>query len=84
MKVGFIGLGLMGKPMALNIHKKGFPLTVYNRTPNRAEEFKSLAGVKIAHSPAGVGEGTQVVVTIVTGPEDVKQVIFGEQVSLNL
>ncbi|KKQ67448.1 MAG: 6-phosphogluconate dehydrogenase NAD-binding protein [Candidatus Daviesbacteria bacterium GW2011_GWA2_38_24] len=59
MKVGFVGLGLMGRPMALNIHKKGFPLTVYNRTPSRAEEFKALPGAKVALSPAGVGEESE-------------------------
>lgn len=40
LKIGFIGLGLMGKPMALNILKAGFPLSVYNRTKTKTEEFR--------------------------------------------
>ena len=38
-KIGFIGLGIMGKSMALNLLKNGFPLIVYNRTKSKAEEL---------------------------------------------
>lgn len=77
LKVGFIGLGLMGKPMALNIHKKGFPLSVFNRSPKRLEEFKKL-GVTIYDSPAEVAKNSDVVITMVTAPKDVKEVMLGE------
>src|SRR5688572_29799050 len=76
MKVGFIGLGLMGNPMAKNILKKGFELTVYNRTLEKAEEFKSL-GAKVASSPSQVAQNAEVIITIVTGPADVEAVLFG-------
>ena len=46
MKIGFIGLGLMGNLMAKNILKSGFDLTVYNRTSTKTEEFKKL-GAKV-------------------------------------
>lgn len=76
LKVGFIGLGLMGKPMALNIHKRGFPLSVYNRSPKRLEDFKKL-GVTICSSPAEVAKNSDVVITMVTAPKDVKEVMLG-------
>jgi 3-hydroxyisobutyrate dehydrogenase len=77
LKVGFIGLGLMGKPMALNIHKKGFSLSVYNRTPSKAAEFKKL-GVTIYDSPAALAANSDVVITMITAPKDVKQVALGK------
>lgn len=76
-KVGFIGLGLMGNPMAKNLAKNGFDLTVYNRTKSRLTEFKKLR-TKIAGHPAEVAEQVDFVVTMVTGPKDVKEVIFGK------
>lgn len=75
--VGVIGLGIMGVPMAKNIHKAGFPLVVYNRNPAKAEEFKSL-GVIVVDTPAKLGESAEVIITMVTAAEDVKAVLFGE------
>lgn len=77
LKVGFIGLGLMGKPMALNIHKKGFPLAVYNRSPKRLEDFKKL-GVTIYDSPAELAKNSDVIITMITAPKDVKEVALGK------
>jgi len=77
VKVGFIGLGLMGKPMALNIHKKGFPLSVYNRTPSKAAEFKKL-GITVYDSPAELAKNSDVVITMITAPKDVKEVALGK------
>lgn len=77
LKVGFIGLGLMGKPMALNINKKGFPLSVYNRTPAKAAEFKKL-GIPVYSSPAQLAKNSDVVITMVTAPKDVKEVALGK------
>lgn len=77
LKIGFIGLGLMGKPMALNIHKKGFPLAVYNRTPSKAAEFKKL-GVTVYSSPAELAANSDVVITMITAPKDVKEVALGK------
>lgn len=77
-KVGFIGLGLMGNPMAKNLLKKGFPLTVYNRTRSKTAEFSEL-GAKIAQSPQELPRLVDVVVTMVSGPKDVKEVLLGPQ-----
>jgi 3-hydroxyisobutyrate dehydrogenase len=77
LKVGFIGLGLMGKPMALNIHKKGFELSVYNRTPAKAAEFKKM-GISVYSSPAELAANSDVVITMITAPKDVKEVALGK------
>ena len=76
LRVGFIGLGLMGNPMAQNIHKAGFPLVVYNRNPKRTAEFKKM-DVTIAQSASDLASQVDVVITMVTGPKDVEDVIFG-------
>lgn len=76
MRVGFIGLGLMGLPMARNILKAGFPLSVYNRTKDKAKELEK-EGVTVVDSPATLGATCDVVISIVTGPEDVRHVHLG-------
>ncbi len=53
LRVGFIGLGIMGQPMALNCIKAGFGMTVYNRTPAKAEPLKE-AGAAVVDTPADV------------------------------
>ena len=75
--IGFIGLGIMGKPMALNLIKAGFDVTVYNRTASKAEPVVSQ-GAKKANSPREVAEQTTVVITIVSDTPDVENVILGE------
>lgn len=77
LKVGFIGLGLMGNPMAKNIQKAGFPLIVYNRTHKKTLEFRKL-GITVASSPAELAGQVDVIVTMVTGPKDVKEVLLGK------
>src|SRR5260221_1009532 len=76
-KVGFIGLGLMGNPMAKNILKKGFPLVVYNRNPEKAKELVSL-GASTVFSPKELASQVDVVVTMVTSGKDVQEVLFSE------
>lgn len=78
LRVGFIGLGLMGNPMAKNILKKGFPLSVYNRTKQKCSDFKKL-GVNIYDSPAQLAQNSDVVISMITGPKDVSQVYLGAQ-----
>jgi 2-hydroxy-3-oxopropionate reductase len=73
MKLGFIGLGIMGLPMALNLHKAGFELTVYNRTPKSI----SNADIKICKSPKEVAENTDIIFICVSDTPDVEEVIFG-------
>jgi 3-hydroxyisobutyrate dehydrogenase len=75
-RIGFIGLGIMGRPMAGHILQAGYPLTVYNRTRSRAEEL-AREGAKVAASPAEVAAVSEVVITIVTDSPDVEQVIAG-------
>jgi 3-hydroxyisobutyrate dehydrogenase len=76
MNVGFIGLGLMGNPMAKNILKAGFPLTVYNRTPSKVIEFKS-SGARISGNPKELAATCDIVISMITGPDDVTEVLFG-------
>ena len=82
MKVGFIGLGIMGRPMALNLLKGGHELTVWAR---RAESMRPLAdaGAKTAASPAEVARGVDVVVSMVADAADVCEVMLGEQGVIN-
>lgn len=77
VRVGFIGLGLMGNPMAKNIHKSRYPLIVYNRNLKKLTEFKKL-GISIARSPKELASQSDVVITMVTGPKDVRQVLLGK------
>lgn len=75
-RVGFIGLGLMGKPMALNILKKGFPLTVHSRSRPPVDALVA-AGASAADSPAGVAEQSDIVITMVPDSPDVRLVLEG-------
>lgn len=75
-KVGFIGLGLMGKPMAMNILKADHPLTVWNRTASRADELVA-AGATLAKSPREVASASDVLITIVSDPPALEAVLWG-------
>jgi 2-hydroxy-3-oxopropionate reductase len=78
MRVAFIGLGLMGKPMARNILKAGFPLTVWNRTPGKAEDLLR-EGARWAASPAEAAREADVTITCVVDSPDVEEVVLGPQ-----
>ena len=75
-KVGFAGLGTMGSAMAANLARAGFPLTVWNRTPGRAEELKSLGATEAA-SPRELARASELVVTCVTDSPQMAEVVFG-------
>ena len=75
-KVGLIGLGLMGRPMGLNLLKAGYSLTVWNRTASRAESLVA-AGAKLANSPREVAEASDVLITIVSDPPALEGVLWG-------
>lgn len=77
LRVGFIGLGLMGLPMAKNLVKAGFDVYVYNRTVSKTQELIELGASRV-DSPSEVAKNSQVVITMVTGPKDVEEVIFGK------
>ena len=74
--VGLIGLGLMGKPMGRNWLKAGFPLTVWNRTKSRADDLIA-AGAKWGANPREVAAASDVLVTIVSDPPAVEEVLWG-------
>jgi 3-hydroxyisobutyrate dehydrogenase-like beta-hydroxyacid dehydrogenase len=73
--IGFIGLGLMGAPMAAHLLDAGFTLNVYNRTRAKAEELLGR-GAHWCASPAAVAAQSDTVITIVGAPADVEQVYF--------
>lgn len=75
MSIGFIGLGLMGKPMAQNLLKAGFPLTIWNRTASKADDLVR-GGAKLAENPREVAERSDVLITIVSDPPAVEEVLF--------
>ncbi len=77
--VGFIGLGLMGKPMAANLLKKGYTVTVYNRSKKSVEELASKSGAKPAASSKEVAENSEIIIDMVTDAPDVREVILGEE-----
>jgi 3-hydroxyisobutyrate dehydrogenase-like beta-hydroxyacid dehydrogenase len=75
-KVGLIGLGLMGRPMGLNLLKAGYSLTVWNRTASRAESLVA-AGAKLANSPEEVASSSDALITIVSDPPALEEVLWG-------
>ncbi|HEV2389728.1 MAG TPA: NAD(P)-dependent oxidoreductase [Nitrososphaerales archaeon] len=75
-RIGFIGLGIMGRPMAQNLLKAGFQVTVYNRTEPPVELLLS-AGASRSPSPRAVAERSDVVITMVTDSEAVREVVLG-------
>jgi 3-hydroxyisobutyrate dehydrogenase len=74
--VGFIGLGLMGKPMAANLLKAGFSVTVWNRTRSRAEEL-APKGARVAATPREAAAAAGVLLTIVSDPPALEEVLWG-------
>src|SRR5215475_2368131 len=76
-KIGFIGLGNMGEPMATNIAKVGFDLTVYDIRPEPLRALEKL-GAKVARSPQEVGERCDIIETIVVNDAQVEEVLLGK------
>ena len=74
--IGYIGLGLMGKPMAINILKAGYPLIVHNRSQKAVEELVQ-EGSERAESPKEVAQRTDIVFTNLPDTPDVEQVVLG-------
>ena len=75
-RIGFIGLGLMGAPMCKRLLKAGYTAAVWNRTPSRCKPLIK-AGAVLAKTPSDVAAQSDVVITMVTGPRDVGEVLFG-------
>jgi len=76
--VGWIGTGIMGKPMARNLLRAGYPLRVFNRTEAAADELIT-AGAHRCHSAADAASGAAIVISIVSDSPDVEEVYLGEK-----
>lgn len=76
-KIGFIGLGIMGRGMTNNLLQAGFDVTVWNRTASRMDEFVA-AGAQAAASPAAVAEQCEIVLVCVSDSADVEAVTYGD------
>lgn len=77
-KVAFIGLGVMGFPMAGHLAAKGHEVTVYNRTGAKAEDWVSRHGGTRASTPAEAAQGKELVFVCVGNDDDLRSVVFGE------
>jgi 3-hydroxyisobutyrate dehydrogenase-like beta-hydroxyacid dehydrogenase len=82
MKLGFIGLGMMGKPMAMRLLDSGFPLCVYNRTPEKTRDLIDK-GARKSESPRSVMEESDVVISMVSDSSSLDEITEGDQGTLN-
>ncbi len=76
MKIGFIGLGIMGKPMAKNLLKAGYSLVVHDVNPAPVKEL-AAAGAEVASSAKEVAQKTDVVITMLPNSPHVKAAVMG-------
>src|SRR3990167_5714331 len=74
-RIGFIGLGTMGRPMATNLIKAGYSLIVWNRTAAKMEPLVAL-GAKAGKGPAHVAAEADIVIMMVSAPVDVEAVVL--------
>jgi len=77
MKIGFIGLGIMGKPMSKNLIKAGYQLVVSNHNPAAAAELEKL-GAEVVETPREVAALTDVIITMLPNSPQVKEVVLGK------
>ena len=77
MRIGFIGLGVMGHPMAGHLATAGHDVTVFNRTRSKAEQWAERYGGTIAATPADAARDAEAVCTIVGNDDDVRAVVLG-------
>lgn len=77
MKIGLIGLGIMGKPMAKNLLKAGYDLTVFDRNPVPVEEVRQ-AGARVAADVKEIASACDVILTMLPNSPHVKSVVLGE------
>ncbi len=75
-KIGFIGLGIMGKPMSKNLLKAGYEVVVYNRSPKAIQELVQ-AGAEAGDSPKDVAERCEIIITMLPNSPNVEEVILG-------
>ena len=79
MKVSFLGLGVMGYPMAGYLVKAGHEVSVYNRTLDKAAKWVQQHGGTRADTPSDAAKGAEIVFTCVGNDDDLRQVVSGEQ-----
>src|SRR5881227_4246970 len=78
MQIGFIGIGVMGRPMALNLLKAEHHVTIYARHPDKPEVQEVLnAGAKLAPSPRAVAMASDIVITMLPNSPEVEEVVIG-------
>ena len=77
-RIGFIGLGTMGKPMAANLIQKGFMVTVYNRTAGKVDELEQM-GAEVGYSPADVARNSDVLFTMFSNDAALLETFYSEQ-----
>ncbi len=78
MKIGFVGLGIMGRPMALNLLNAGYELTVWNRTQQKTQPPRD-AGAQVADTLTELAEKCDLIITIVNDTPDVEAVVLGDK-----
>src|SRR5690625_1990687 len=78
MKISFIGIGIMGLPMAKHLFEAGYLSKVYNRTKSKTKIFEEK-GVQISDSPKEVAQGADIIFIIVSDSADVKEVVLGSE-----
>ena len=76
-KVAFLGLGVMGYPMARHLKAKGHEVTVYNRTTAKAEKWASENGGRVGKTPREAADGQEIVFSCVGNDDDLRQVVLG-------
>jgi 3-hydroxyisobutyrate dehydrogenase len=77
--VAFIGLGVMGRPMARHLAKRGYAACVYNRTAEKAQSFASEFGARAAATPREAAQGAEIVFACVGNDDDLRSVTLGPQ-----
>lgn len=78
MKVAFLGLGAIGRPMAAHLSREPFELTVWNRTIEKAEAFAEERKARLASTPADAARGAEFVVTCLPSSREVESILGGE------
>ncbi|MBP3965771.1 NAD(P)-binding domain-containing protein [Paenibacillus lignilyticus] len=76
-KIAFIGLGVMGEPMAANLLRKGYSVTVFNRTPGKADKLLELGADEVS-SPAAAARVSDLIITMISNDDAIREVYYGE------
>jgi 2-hydroxy-3-oxopropionate reductase len=77
-RIGFVGVGIMGRPMARNLMEADYELVLHNRTRRKAEELAKAGKAGVADSPAEVARNSDIIITMLPGPPEVEEIVTGE------